>query len=80
MLLQGLALRLLRQLNVSDGFSIRATPFTDQFIYDDFVARYRERSYPLFLIHPAGALTPIDTERSPVPVPGDRMIALTWDG
>lgn len=65
---------------LEEGYSIRATPITTQFTYEDFIDRYGENAHPLLIVHPTGALTVIGAERSSAAAPGDRLIALTSDG
>lgn len=60
------------------GATMKQTPLTEAFTYDDFQSHYDRRATPLFVIKPTGDLHVVvaDEALSPVPQAGDALIAI----
>jgi len=62
------------------GATVKCTPLTDEFTWDDFVAEHGDSAIPLFTCSPSNKLTIVTTEIPASPKSGDRIIALVESG
>ena len=62
-----------------EGATIKATPLTETFDYDDFRQRYGESAVPLFAIDEEKGLTPLTADGKGPIKPGQVLIALVHD-
>jgi NhaP-type Na+/H+ or K+/H+ antiporter len=58
------------------GALIKKTKLTEEFDYEAFLEHHGECTLPLFLVTEAGKLVVFTSEKSPVPKPGQTLIAL----
>ncbi|WP_051149778.1 cation:proton antiporter [Methylohalobius crimeensis] len=61
---------------IGQGAIIRQTKLTENFDFEAYRARYRNRAIPLFLRLPDGELEVITTDRKLTPKPGSTLLAL----
>src|SRR5690606_13808180 len=64
---------------VEAGATIKSTPLTEEFRYQDFKATYGEEVVPLFVITRNNRLIPFTVEDRLEPEPGTTIIALVFD-
>lgn len=58
------------------GWSVKTTPLTEKFTFEDWRARHGEDAVPLFLITSGKRLVPFTATNPPAPEPGSTLVAL----
>ena len=58
------------------GATVKGTPLTDEFTWDDFLAQHGDSAVPLFVCSSSNKLTIVTTDKPASPKSGDRVIAL----
>jgi hypothetical protein len=61
---------------IADGFVIKKTQISDDFSYEDFVARYGESALLLFMVEDGRKLTVVTSQTEAAPRAGQKLIAL----
>lgn len=63
-------------VHLSEHGSMKVTPITDEFSFEDFVKYYEGRAVPLLALHPRK--TPRILNETQPPEPGEEVLSLVW--